>query len=75
MDISNVTCGCYRQQQGDFLPAHVRRGAGWAWLPVSSKRSPEVRLLEAFKSVPAATPAKRLVRKYLEFCWALPFYG
>ncbi|KAF4518167.1 hypothetical protein B566_EDAN007858 [Ephemera danica] len=65
----------FRQQQGDFLPAHVRRGAGWAWLPVSSKRSPEVRLLEAFKSVPAATPAKRLVRKYLEFCWALPFYG
>ncbi|XP_059473278.1 FERM domain-containing protein 8 isoform X2 [Neocloeon triangulifer] len=65
----------FRQQHGDFLPAHVRKAAGWAWLPVSSKRSPEVRLLEAFKSVPAATPVKRLIRKYLEFCWALPFYG
>ncbi|CAB3374129.1 Hypothetical predicted protein [Cloeon dipterum] len=74
-DPHNHTPEFFRQQHGDFLPAHVRRGAGWAWLPVSSKRSPEVRLLEAFKSVPAATPVKRLIRKYLEFCWALPYYG
>ena len=49
----------------------------WSWLPWSpnSKSSPEARLIEQFKAIPSNASPKRLVRKYLEFCWSLPYYG
>ncbi|XP_026471357.1 FERM domain-containing protein 8 [Ctenocephalides felis] len=69
------TTSFFREKQGRFLPAHVRKSESWAWLPISSKHSAEVRLLEQFKRVPNAATTRKLMRKYLEFCWALPFYG
>ena len=36
---------------------------------------PEHRLFEQFKAIPNNAPASKLVRKYLEFCWSLPYYG
>ncbi|KAF5305045.1 hypothetical protein FQA39_LY09307 [Lamprigera yunnana] len=65
----------FREEQSKFLPAHVRKSATWAWLPVSSKNSAEVRLLEQFKRIPHSATNRKLLRKYLEFCWSLPFYG
>ncbi|KAK4884490.1 hypothetical protein RN001_000761 [Aquatica leii] len=65
----------FREEQSKFLPSHVRKSATWAWLPISSKNSAEVRLLEQFKRVPHSATNRKLIRKYLEFCWSLPFYG
>ena len=28
-----------------------------------------------FQAIPSNASPKRLVRKYLEFCWSLPYYG
>ncbi|XP_067003864.2 putative FERM domain-containing protein FRMD8P1 isoform X2 [Anabrus simplex] len=64
----------FREQQDKFLPAHVSR-SNWSWLRISGKNSPEVRLLEQFKRIPTSTTVRKLVRKYLEFCWSLPYYG
>ncbi|XP_063222008.1 putative FERM domain-containing protein FRMD8P1 isoform X2 [Bacillus rossius redtenbacheri] len=64
----------FREQRGKFLPAHVS-WSQWSWLHISGKNSPEVRLLEQFKRIPTSMPVRKLVRKYLEFCWSLPFYG
>lgn len=69
------TVGHFRENQARFLPAHVARAASWSWLPFSGRTSAEVRLLEQFKRVPTTTTTRKLMRKYLEFCWALPFYG
>lgn len=67
-----ATC---RENQTRFLPPHVAKNSSWSWLPVSRKTSAEVRLLEQFKRVPTTATTRKLMRKYLEFCWALPFYG
>ena len=32
-------------------------------------------MIEQFKAIPSNASPKRLVRKYLEFCWSLPYYG
>lgn len=65
----------FREEQSKYLPAHVRKSATWTWLPISSKNSAEVRLLEQYKRVPNSATNRKLIRKYLEFCWSLPFYG
>ncbi|XP_062535037.1 FERM domain-containing protein 8-like [Armigeres subalbatus] len=65
----------FRENQFRFLPAHVAKSSSWSWLPISRRSSAEVRLLEQFKRVPTTATTKKLMRKYLEFCWALPFYG
>ncbi|XP_038106892.1 FERM domain-containing protein 8 isoform X3 [Culex quinquefasciatus] len=65
----------FRENQFRFLPAHVAKSSSWSWLPISRRTSAEVRLLEQFKRVPTTATTKKLMRKYLEFCWALPFYG
>ncbi|XP_004524399.1 uncharacterized protein LOC101456936 isoform X1 [Ceratitis capitata] len=69
------TVGFLRENQLRFLPQHVAKSTSWSWLPVSRKNSAEVKLLEQFKRVPQTATTKKLMRKYLEFCWALPFYG
>lgn len=71
---SSLTIYC-RENQTRFLPPHVAKNSSWSWLPVSRKTSAEVRLLEQFKRVPTTATTRKLMRKYLEFCWALPFYG
>ncbi|XP_045466874.1 putative FERM domain-containing protein FRMD8P1 [Harmonia axyridis] len=65
----------FREEQHKYLPIHVRKSATWAWLPMSYKNSPEVRLLEHYKRVPSSATNRKLMKKYLEFCWTLPFYG
>ncbi|XP_075147175.1 FERM domain-containing protein 8 Bili [Haematobia irritans] len=69
------TNGYFRENQTRFLPRHVARNSSLSWLPVSRKNSAEIRLLEQFKRVPQTATTRKLMRKYLEFCWALPFYG
>ncbi|KAK9745163.1 FERM central domain [Popillia japonica] len=65
----------FREEQRKYLPVHVRKSSTWTWLPISSKNSAEVRLLEQFKRIPTSATNRKLMRKYLEFCWSLPFYG
>ncbi|XP_050308256.1 putative FERM domain-containing protein FRMD8P1 [Anthonomus grandis grandis] len=65
----------FREEQSKFLPAHVRKSPTWTWLPISSKNSAEVKLLEQFKRIPSTATNRRLVKKYVEYCWSLPFYG
>uniref|UniRef100_A0A1A9W2Q4 FERM domain-containing protein 8 n=1 Tax=Glossina brevipalpis TaxID=37001 RepID=A0A1A9W2Q4_9MUSC len=69
------TISFFRENQSRFLPQHVAKNSNWSWLPVSRKNSAEVKLLEQFKRVPQTATTRKLMRKYLEFCWALPFYG
>ncbi|KAI8044248.1 hypothetical protein M5D96_000399 [Drosophila gunungcola] len=69
------TIGFFRENQARFLPPHVAKSSTWLWLPISQKNSAEVKLLEQFKRVPQTATTRKLMRKYLEFCWALPFYG
>jgi hypothetical protein len=65
----------FREEQSKYLPHHVRKSSTWTWLPISSKNSAEVRLLEQFKRIPNSATNRKLMKKYLEFCWSLPFYG
>ncbi|XP_058987195.1 putative FERM domain-containing protein FRMD8P1 isoform X2 [Musca domestica] len=69
------TSGFFREVQTRFLPRSVAKNASLSWLPLSRKNSAELKLLEQFKRVPQSANTKKLIRKYLEFCWALPFYG
>ncbi|XP_034115732.1 uncharacterized protein LOC117575577 [Drosophila albomicans] len=69
------TVGFFRENQSRFLPKHVAKSSNWLWLPISQKNSAEIKLLEQFKRVPQTATTRKLMRKYLEFCWALPFYG
>ncbi|XP_053698647.1 FERM domain-containing protein 8 [Sabethes cyaneus] len=69
------TTSYFRENQFRFLPAHVAKSSSWSWLPISRRTSAEVRLLEQFKRVPTTATTKKLMRKYLEFCWGLPLYG
>ncbi|CAG9863625.1 unnamed protein product [Phyllotreta striolata] len=65
----------FREKQGKYLPLHIRKSSTWSWLPISCKNSAEVKLLEQFKRIPISTTNRKLMKKYLEFCWSLPFYG
>ncbi|KAG5891496.1 hypothetical protein JTB14_009830 [Gonioctena quinquepunctata] len=65
----------FREEQSKYLPLHVRKSSTWTWLPISSKNSAEVKLLEQFKRIPTTATNRKLMKKYLEFCWSLPFYG
>ncbi|CAO1418753.1 unnamed protein product [Diamesa tonsa] len=74
-NVHSHTVSYFRENQTRFLPAHVAKSQNWSWLPYSRQTSAEVRLLEQFKRVPTTATTRKLMRKYLEFCWALPFYG
>ncbi|XP_031634158.1 FERM domain-containing protein 8 [Contarinia nasturtii] len=69
------TIGYFRENQFRFLPSHIAKNTSWSWMPISRKTSAEVKLLEQYKRVPTTATTRKLMRKYLEFCWALPFYG
>ena len=62
-----------------FLPEHAAWSSSWTsclsppWR--AAKNSPEARLVEQFKAIPSNAGHNRLVRKYLQFCWTLPYYG
>ncbi|KAI5741654.1 hypothetical protein M8J76_015819 [Diaphorina citri] len=67
----------FRDNQDQFLPIHMRRGMIQSWFPKfsSKKTSPEVCLLEHYQKVPLNSTERKLTKKYLEFCWSLPYYG
>ena len=74
-NIHSHTISYFREHQFRFLPKHVAKNSNWSWMPYSRKTSAEVKLLEQYKRVPSTATTRKLMRKYLEFCWALPFYG
>ncbi|UYV62312.1 FRMD8, partial [Cordylochernes scorpioides] len=69
-----ISCGG-RNKLHDWLPAHCLQ-TRWFWLPgLRPKQGQEHRILDRFREIPASTPVAKLVRRYLEFCWTLPYYG
>ncbi|XP_015117686.1 putative FERM domain-containing protein FRMD8P1 [Diachasma alloeum] len=78
------TLAYFRKHRARFLPHHYTSpgflfGLGFGLGLVGGKGAPEARLLEQYKRIPnhsGTTPnSRKLVRKYLEFCWGLPCYG
>lgn len=78
------TLAFFRRHRGRFLPHHYTSpslllGLGVGLGLVGGKGAPEARLLEQYKRIPnhtgTNTNSRKLVRKYLEFCWSLPCYG
>ncbi|XP_011503860.1 PREDICTED: FERM domain-containing protein 8 [Ceratosolen solmsi marchali] len=74
----------FRKHRGRFLPHHYNSpslllGLGFGLGLVGGKGAPEARLLEQYKRIPnhsgTSTNPRKLLRKYLEFCWGLPCYG
>ncbi|CAG0917242.1 unnamed protein product [Notodromas monacha] len=64
----------FRSRLPDFLPDHVSR-CSWASGVIKTKSSPELRILDQYRRIPLSTSRRKLVRKYLEFSWSLPYYG
>ncbi|KAH9375063.1 hypothetical protein HPB48_015897 [Haemaphysalis longicornis] len=59
----------------DFLPEHACR-SHWFLLGLGgAKHGPERRLSEHYQAIASNVKDGRLMRKYLEFCWAFPYYG
>lgn len=80
----NHTLAFFRRYRGRFLPHHYTSpnlllGLGVGLGLVGGKGAPEARLLEQYKRIPnhtgTNTNSRKLIRKYLEFCWNLPCYG
>ncbi|XP_033216736.1 FERM domain-containing protein 8 isoform X2 [Belonocnema kinseyi] len=78
------TLAFFRKHRGRFLPHHYNSpnfllGLGFGLGLVGGKGAPEARLLEQYKRIPSHTGmntnSRKLIRKYLEFCWGLPSYG
>ncbi|XP_043462043.1 FERM domain-containing protein 8 [Leptopilina heterotoma] len=78
------TLAFFRKHRGRFLPHHYNSpnfllGLGFGLGLVGGKGAPEARLLEQYKKIPnhtgMNTNPRKLMRKYLEFCWGLPSYG
>ncbi|XP_014610462.1 PREDICTED: FERM domain-containing protein 8 [Polistes canadensis] len=78
------TLAFFRRHRGRFLPHHYTSpslllGLGFGLGLVGGKGAPEARLLEQYKRIPnhngTNTNPRKLIRKYLEFCWGLPCYG
>nr|XP_037274519.1 putative FERM domain-containing protein FRMD8P1 [Rhipicephalus microplus] len=64
----------FRSRIRDFLPEHACR-SHWFLLGLGAKNGPERRLSEHYKAIASNVKESRLMRKYLEFCWAFPYYG
>ncbi|XP_048507612.1 FERM domain-containing protein 8 isoform X2 [Athalia rosae] len=78
------TLAYFRRHRGRFLPHHFTSptlllGLDLGLGLVGGKGAPEVRMLEQYKRIPPHTGTnanpRKLIRKYLEFCWGLPCYG
>ncbi|KAJ8674311.1 hypothetical protein QAD02_005573 [Eretmocerus hayati] len=74
------TLAFFRKHRRHFLPQQYNGGTGILWgLGLGGKGAPEARLLEQYKRIPGSGASqsnpRKLVRKYLEFCWGLPCYG
>ncbi|XP_020282386.1 putative FERM domain-containing protein FRMD8P1 isoform X2 [Pseudomyrmex gracilis] len=83
----NHTLAFFRRHRGRFLPRHYASpsllfGLGLGLGLIGGKEAPEAHLLEQYKRIPSGTHngtvnviPRKLMRKYLEFCWNLPCYG
>ncbi|MCL4132034.1 UNVERIFIED_CONTAM: hypothetical protein GTU68_038867, partial [Idotea baltica] len=65
----------FRNELLDYLPEHACRLKFSDFLSFNSKSTPEIRIIEQFRSIPSNVNSRKLVRKYLEFSWSLPYYG
>lgn len=68
------TAEFFRNRIREYLPSYACKNR-WSFLNVSAKPGPEHRLLDRYRSISANTTRYKLLRKYMEFCWALPYYG
>ncbi|KAG8179001.1 hypothetical protein JTE90_014004 [Oedothorax gibbosus] len=68
------TAEFFRSKITDYLPDYACKNR-WSFLNVSAKPGPEHRLLDRYRNISANTVRYKLLRKYMEFCWALPYYG
>ncbi|XP_064113750.1 FERM domain-containing protein 8-like isoform X2 [Macrobrachium nipponense] len=74
-DHTSHTPSFFRRRLLDYLPEHACRLKFSDLVSFSSKSTPEIRVIEQFRSIPTNVTARKLVRKYLEFSWSLPYYG
>ncbi|XP_053631572.1 FERM domain-containing protein 8 isoform X1 [Cherax quadricarinatus] len=74
-DHTTHTPSFFRRRLLDYLPEHACRLKFSDLVSFSSKSTPEIRIIEQFRSIPSNVTARKLVRKYLEFSWSLPYYG
>ncbi|XP_014205850.1 FERM domain-containing protein 8 [Copidosoma floridanum] len=79
-NVQTHTLAFFRKHRRHFLPHHYNTPSLLLGLGLGGKGSPEARLLEQYKRIPNHTTGpnanpRKLVRKYLEFCWGLPCYG
>lgn len=74
-DHTTHTPSFFRRRLLDYLPEHACRLKFSDLISFSSKSTPEIRIIEQFRSIPSNVTARKLVRKYLEFSWSLPYYG
>ena len=63
----------FQNRQHRFLPFHMCHKDYWTW--IRSKRLVGTRLFERFQALSSSLTRSKSIRKYLEFCWTLPFYG
>ncbi|XP_054721237.1 FERM domain-containing protein 8-like [Uloborus diversus] len=68
------TAEFFRSKINDYLPSYACKSR-WSFLNISTKPGPEHRLLDRYKSISVTTTRYKLLRKYMEFCWSLPYYG
>lgn len=74
-DAAKHTPEFFRARIRDFLPEHACR-SHWFLLGLGgAKHGPERRLSEHYQAIASNVKDGRLMRKYLEFCWAFPYYG
>ncbi|CAG0898631.1 unnamed protein product [Darwinula stevensoni] len=69
------TSDFFRARLREFLPDHLWKGQWLQRIPLRGKTTPEMRVLEQFRRIPTSSSRRKLIRKYLEFCWSLPYYG
>ncbi|KFM62647.1 FERM domain-containing protein 8, partial [Stegodyphus mimosarum] len=68
------TAEFFRSKITDYLPSYACKNR-WSFLNVSAKPGPEHRLLDRYRNISVNTTRYKLLRKYMEFCWSLPYYG
>ncbi|KAA0192603.1 hypothetical protein HAZT_HAZT007785, partial [Hyalella azteca] len=74
-DHNSHTPSFFRRRLLDYLPDHACRLRLSDLVSFNSKSTPEIRIIEQFRSIPNNVQCRKLTRKYLEFCWSLPYYG
>uniref|UniRef100_T1J5Z1 FERM domain-containing protein 8 n=1 Tax=Strigamia maritima TaxID=126957 RepID=T1J5Z1_STRMM len=69
------TLSFFRSKVNGFLPHHLCKPRWLLKLNFNAKSGPDSHILEQYCNIPLSTTADQLKKKYLHFCWALPYYG